>query len=272
MAYKRARKNGSSKRPMRKRMSRKRKGGKSNVGAKIKKYVKRAISSNIETKETCATTVNATIFTANMQGPVSLPTWLNLVPTIAQGTGVGQRIGNSVRVSRANFKGYVNLLPYGTTSNPGPLPYYVKIWLVSNRVNNSYSLAASNINNNFFELGSQTFGFDGRIMDMVYPVNKELWKIHGVRTMRLGSSSITNQSGTGAYCDGQSPMSMFFSFEYGKILSKLAFDDATLAPTNRSLFLVFQCVSADGGNMNSQLNNVYSAEYHGVSRVLYKDA
>jgi len=108
----------NAKRPIRKKVYRK----KPIVSKAVKTYVKRTISANIENKVHVDYAINQTITTASGGSAI---THRALLPQLINGTGAGQRVGNNVHVKSAVIRGSVNLLQYNATTNPVPAPAYV---------------------------------------------------------------------------------------------------------------------------------------------------
>lgn len=236
------------------------------VSTAVKSYVRRAISSNLENKVFIAYTANTNI---NTTGPSQAPTASQLLPYPAQGVGHSQRVGNEILVKRAYITGRINILPYNSLTNPLSTPILVKMWLVSNKQANNFSPTSTTAYNNFFEVMNGSIGFQANTLDLFLTPNKDAWTVHASKTMHLGATyaSSSGQVGTSGYFDN-SKMSLPFYFSYAKHIKHLKFDDTTLLPTNKNLYLVYQAVNADGSN---SLNETL-CEVHYSIRVEYEDA
>lgn len=242
-----------SKKPYKKRASKRTKG----VGLAVKQYVKRAISKEIENKVWLDYGINQTITTA----AGTTPTSAILVPRIAQGLGKSQRTGNEIRVKKALLSGYVNLLPYSATLNPQVAPVIIKMWIVRCKQVNNILLANTTISTTFFDVVNGSLGFQGNMLDTLLSINRESWQIIATKQFELGLTTNTN---------GVADNSRFtkkFNFSLAKHLGVIKFDDTGTTPTNRNMFLVFQAVYPDGSALALQ-----SAEYHWHYRVEYEDA
>jgi len=235
----------------------------------ISKVVKRVIQSQVEQKEYSTYGANQPITTAN----ATYPTFISCMPSIQQGTTQGGRIGDEIRIKYARVKGYVNLLPYHITNNPLSTAVMVKLWLCSSKLSNLNGLTNTAINTGFFETGSQTTGFQGNLLDMLLPSNKDGWTIHATKTFELGATyaSTGGQVGTGGYYDN-SKMILPFNFRFEQHFKgpiKFNDDGSSLNnyyPYNRNLYLVFQAVYADGGSQAYQV-----AEFHHSLNIKYTD-
>lgn len=241
-----------------------RKNKSSKVSKTVKKYVKAAIHSNIENKVYTSYGANTAIQSASTGGA---PTSLYLCPQLGQGTSQGQRIGNVVKVVGGSVRGFVNILPYSSTTNPLSTPIYVRMFLCRYKKTN---LTSGITFTDFFQLGGNSAGFQGNILDMVFKVNTDVWTIYQTKTIKVGAgyASSTGPVGSGGYFDNSS-MSRPFSFNIGKHLTRTQkYDDSSSSlPTNNNLWLFFQAVNADGSS--SAIN---AAEYSYNIEIKYEDA
>lgn len=231
----------------------------------LAKAINNVLAKQVEVKSYFNYAANQSITTAVAVGGVAYPTALSMSPLIFQGVGESQRIGNMVNVKSAYIKGRINLLPYNVTSNPFFLPCLIKIWLVSYKLTNTVVWTNTNANTSFFDTNNSSVGFQGNVLDTLLEVNRECYTVHGSKTFKLGTGSQTTLAA--GYTDNSS-FTAPFSFSYGKYLSKLKYDDAAIAsPTNKSLFLVFQAVPADGSGAGAPV----PAEFHFTNTVRYTD-
>lgn len=235
------------------------------IGKGVRSYIKRAIRSNCETKSYINYNSNIAINTASTSIP---PVALNLIPPVQQGVGKSQRVGNQISVKSALVKGRINLLPYNATTNTGPVPMLVKAMIVSNIQSNNITPGSVSTWTNFFEVNNGSATFQSTPIDLNLPINKEAWRLHASKVFKIGASSIssTGPVGSNGYYDN-SPMSVPFSFSYGKHIRRLKYDDTTGAPTNHNLYLIFQAVNADGS-----VSTLTGCEHHTVYRVDFTDA
>jgi len=229
----------------------------------ITKIVKSVLSRQAENKVWTDYGVNQSITTASS----TVFTNKNLLPTLSQGLTATNRIGNEVKVRSGYIRGHVNILPFNGTTNNLALPVYVKMWVISARALNTTNLTATNIASSFFEIGGGAAGPQGNMLDIDLTPNKDSWVIHYTKTVRLGVGYATGTTvPTISYFDN-SPMSAAFQFNFGKKLSTLKYDELVTSPTNKCMWLAFQCVNADGSNATGQVQ----AEFHYTTRVEYED-
>lgn len=235
------------------------------VSLATKKYVKAAIHKQIENKVIVSNLANQSIVTALLGTD---PFQLNLLPLIPEGNEQGERSGVIVTPRRCVIKGFVNLRPYNATTNPHQ-PVKLKMWVLSYKPlnRNAATLAAGSFDN-FFEGGNASFPFQGNMLDMILPVNKQEWTVYATKMINLGST----YGGTagGSVVHDNSRFSVPFSFNIGKYLKqKLKFDDVdTNRATNRNMWLVVQAVSAEG----STGIGITPAEIHYAYEFQFEDA
>lgn len=230
--------------------------------------VKRVISRQAENKVWLAYGANNAITTVSTG---ATPTNIQLVPSVSQGTGHANRVGDVINIRKAYIRGFVNLLPYNATTNPTVGPVYVKMWLLSvKNMTNSGTLSSSLIGNNMFEAGTSSIGFQGNMLDMVLSPNDMLVTVHKTKTIRLEAGATqgsTYYNAAGGSCGGKGSFSVPFYFSYAKHMRRLKYDDTSpVQPTNRNLFLAFQAVYADGTSLA-----LTTAEYHYAIRVEFED-
>lgn len=240
-----------------------RKAKKQSFAKKVLKVIRR----QAENKVWIAYQANNNITTASS----STFTNVSLMPTMSQGTGHSNRIGDDVQVVKARINGFVNLLPYNSVSNPTVGPLYVRMWVLSvKNMQNSQTLSTSTISSNFFETNGGSAGPQGNILDMCLSVNKQNFVIHKVKTVRLESGATqgsTYYNSAGGSCGGNGRFSAPFSFDVTKHLGKLKFDDTSpVSPTNKNLFLAFQAVYCDGTSLA-----LTAAEFSYNYRVEFED-
>lgn len=231
------------------------------------KKVLKVIHKQAENKVWITYGVNQSITTASG----TTFTNVSLMPTMSQGTGHNNRVGDDISVVKAYIQGMVNLLPYSSINNPTVGPTYVKIWILGVRnIQNSNILSSSTLSSNFYETNSGSVGPQGNILDIILTVNKQNFIVYNTKTILLESGATqgaTYYNSAGASCGGNGRFTAPFYFDVTKHLGKLKFDDtAPTQPTNKNLFICFQAVYADGTSLA-----LTPAEYHYSYRVEFED-
>lgn len=241
---------------------------KSSVPQATKKYVKRMIHSNIENKVLISGDRNNNISAA--QGTNSIPTFIQLVPTLGTGATNSLRNGNTITVKKSYIVGSVNMLPYNSVTNPLSTPTCVKMWLCRRKNSNIAvsSVPTSTDFNYWFETSNGSTNFLGDIRDTFSSPNKDYWTILGQRTMTFSTANAGGFT-TGGLNSPTAYVSKRFSFPLTKHLGKLLYNDSSSSfPTNKELFLVFQAVLCDGTSSST----LQLAEFHYHIRHEYEDA
>lgn len=232
------------------------------ISKAVKTYVKKALDGEIEDKMTINYGINLGI-----NGSAAQPANVTLVPHIAQGLGKSQRTGNEIIVKKSYIKGYINILPYNSVTNPFTQPILVKLYVISSKVSNSSTLSTSDVANTFFDTVNSNLGFQGNMLDLMLPVNTEKFRLHYSKVIKVGVANALSINSAGA--TDNSSFSVPFSFDLAKITGKLKFDDTTTAPTNKNIWLLLQAVAPDGSTGVAP-NQV--AEFHFVHSISYQDA
>lgn len=231
------------------------------------RLIKSVITNSAEKKEFINYGANQGLLTASG----TTPAYINLIPAIAQGTGASQRVGNEINVTNGWIRIAVNLLPYNVSTNPNPAPLWVKMWILYPKQQQGTTLSSLTpaIASTMFKLNNANTGPQGNTLDMVLPINDNLWGVLQDQTKRLGVTGVnaTGPASTTSWMDN-SQMSAIFDFDITKHLGKLQYNDTTSNdPTNKSLFLVMQAVNADGTS-----GSLYTmCEYHFSFCMQYTD-
>lgn len=198
----------------------------------------------------------------------------NLLPQLSQGVGSSNRIGNQVRVIKNVIRGFVNLRPYDATLNPMTCPIEVKLFVFSCKTFTNFvgDMGYSNWLQ-FFTVNNADTGFYGSMLDMLAPVNNDMFTLHATKRFQLSSSPFLVGNGTSnqGYSSPSGVWSMPFSFDVTKYAKILKYDDATSnRVTNRSLIIAAQVVRQDGTS-NPYLSVGDFAEIHYFHDVRFED-
>lgn len=209
-------------------------------------------------------------YTASTSGGSISPFQLSLLPTLTQGTGISGRVGNRVRLVKNRIRGIINMKPYNATTAPYIAPVYVKMWVISPKSFTNYvgDLGYTNWQQ-FFSINNSDTGFTGGVLDLMIPVNKELFTLHTTRTYQLSN----NGTGSGIYQSPSGYFSRTFSIDLIKYVKDLKYDDnSSTRPTNKNLILVAACYIGDGTSNNPSGGSALEmAELHYVHDCEYED-
>ena len=233
------------------------------ISKAVRKYVKKAINGEAEKKQLITYAANQSITTAAAGTPGSIA----LMPVMGQGGASYQRIGSKINVVHSTVRGRVNVLTYNAGTNPKN-PIIVKMWLVSNKdYLTTSNLGSTAISSDFFEINNGTAGLQGNTLDLLLPINKRTWSILATKEVKLGQTSPNNAINSVDIYNDNSPMSVPFYFNLTKHIGKTTYNENNTAPINKSLWLIFQPVFADG----STTGGYTTCEYHSVILHEYTD-
>lgn len=275
MVFKRYRKRGAPRKAKGRKVYRKKSAVKTSRAFRLK--VKRIIHNMAENK-TWTNVVQNLSLTPAITGSLSTtsqnPWNYNLLPQLSQGTGSTGRIGNQVRVVKNVIRGFVNIRPYDATINTMNCPYQVKIYVFSIKTYTNFlgDMVYSNWAQ-FFRINNADTGFYGTMLDMIMPVNDEIFTLHTTRTFQLSSAPFLVGNGTSnqGYSSPSGRWSVPFSIDVTKYARILKYDDNTSARvTNKSLIIAAQVVKQDGST-NPYLVANDLAEIHFMHDVRYED-
>ena len=146
------------------------------VSSTVKSYVKTLLHKEIENKQGyyAATTQNISAYNVS-SSMLALPLHPNAsYLSISSNTGAADRIGNKIRVVRATFNYLIRPEVYSASLNPTPTPQIVKLWLGYNKTT---PLTQATANPNFIQTGNTSTSLTGYLIDIIKPVNKDLYKI-----------------------------------------------------------------------------------------------
>ena len=222
------------------------------VSNNVKNFVKNTLHRQLENKQ-YVNYVASTI--------ISSPYTQSLMPTLVQGTGSSQRMGNKVRIMSSNFRCIVRLNPYNSTLNPNPTPSWVKIFIVSQKIYNLPTFSGTD----FFQINNSSQTFTGQNLDMLFPVNTDVFTVHKTFMFRLGTTSASNNFPGANTIFDNSVQSKYLNIPLGKYYKSLKFDDtASNIPTNHNLWFVIQatpCNSLANGSNQASIDWVLDTRY-----------
>jgi len=215
---------------------------KSNVKSTFTNRVKSVISRMAETKSSLM--FRATnLVQYKSAGSAWLASIIPMTPystflTISQGTGQGDRIGNSIRVKSLKLQGVLRPTPYNLTTNTDPQPFYVKLYFLTRKDSPS---VISTTTNDVLQYGSSSQDFGTGLVNMGRPINTDEWTVHTMRTFKIGYSAYNGTSVDAAaqsYTNNDFKLNQFVNIDLTKYCTKIIkFDDNTTDPTSRNIVM-----------------------------------
>lgn len=236
----------------------------------IKTYVKKELAKNIENKITqnvanAANVLTITAFSEPTPPTFSYYRWApqgngNLF-SISQGTAQNERVGNKIKIKRWIVKGsvYANSAFGQTEANGNPnLSGQMIVKLYFGRKVNISDVVDGTLAE-LYQEGGQAITPDGDVVERLYAINKDNYKVYWQRTFKIG---VSVQAGTGAVI-GESNNDYKLSREFGFDICKLVcknhitkYDDNTADPNDAmldSLTLWATCTNPTGDIITAPL-------------------
>lgn len=222
----------------------------------VKKYVKRTIHSLAENK-VVNWTYNGDLLPYN--APASSWLGFNLFPlypnsttlTINQGTGEGQRVGNSISVRKAYLKFVVYPSEYNVSTNPTPIPQDIRMMIGFVKQNPVEGPTFTDFSE-LFQQGNTSAPPANSLFDMIQQVNKDSFTVLYDKIIKVGTSSVNGTGGLAAYQymnNNDYRFNVVRKINITKYLTKkYGFNDTNNNPkSGRALFVWFLPCNAVGG-------------------------
>lgn len=170
--------------------------------------------------------------------------------SLSQGTESGQRIGNSVKCHKAHLNVHLVMNTYNATTNPTPQPQVVLGWILSQKNSNVVPTTVGGMPD-LFEGNNAEQALTGAIVDYQLPVNTAKYTLHHKFMSKIGFAAFVGTPGgvlaEGYWSNNDFKLIDFISMDLTKYMpTKTTFDDSSVVPLNRSVFLVIETVNADG--------------------------
>jgi len=157
---------------------------------------------------------------------------------VPQGTNDGERIGEQIRVHSAKLKLLVRP-PTGIEAS------VLRVWVGRYKATPGVRPTALN----FLELldtGSTTTGFNGTMLNMLYPNNTDAFTILATRTIKVGHSNAVG------FVNNDFPSYRAVTIDLTKHLGVLKYAQSLVTtPTNKHLYLWMGWVNPDGTEPSS---------------------
>lgn len=236
-------------------------------GKAFKRAVKSVLSANVENKmrqnggslnlgpTTYASFQSNSIIPLTPYYEAGLPASINL--DITQGTGISNRIANSIKTKSGYFRAVLYPSPYNVTTNPTPKPVLVTQWIfkLKSGITDSTGSVLSTLLNNYFKDQNSSFGCQNSLGDVVAKVNPDWINLLSRRVYKLGYAA---DAGTGAvaanqnYANNDYKHNHIIKMSTTKYLRKrIRYTDNNAQPLTSTTWMVFTVAYADGSAMPS---------------------
>lgn len=174
---------------------------------------------------------------------------------IAQGTGVSDRVGNSIKTRSGILRFVLYPQPYSATLNPTPRPVIITQWIfkLKSGADDSSGDVMNILLNNWFKDQNSSVGLLNSLSDSVLKSNPDYLNILFRKSYKLGYSA---DAGTGAnptnqnYANNDYKHNHIVKMNVSKYLRKqIRFSDNNLMPLTATTWMVFTVAYADGSTM-----------------------
>lgn len=240
--------------------------------------VQAVISRNAENKTIQASYENVPIKNYNSSGWAADNFGIPLYPQpgnmdIIQSVGQGGRIGNSLKIKKLTLKGVLFPATYSVLTNFAPKPVEIKFFFGYQKNTPNAKPSAYDL---FFQNGSSSQNFSSNLLDMVKPVNADVFKIFKTRTFKLGFDNYEHagvDNSQQRYANNDFKMNHKFSFDLTRMIPKIQkYTDASPNPMTRGLWLMCEAVWSNGtsstllqvAEVTSLMSYTLSCEYEDI--------
>ena len=231
----------------------------------LRRVIRKVIKSQAEHKHMISS-LSGNLYVAYGGSGLALNTF-NLIPALGQGSNQGARVGDKIKVTSLNFRGFVYLNPaYSSTLNRQYAPVWVKFFIVESKVYKGQNPTFnSNDSTVFFDTGGSDATFSGSMTDLIFPVNTNRFIVHATKMWKLNPSlyNVTEAQPSGSFAApaqttgssavNQATSQHYFNFNLKNMAKNFQYDQSTSSPSNHNLFCVVQTMYADGTVVTSNL-------------------
>lgn len=284
----------STKKPVVKRVYRKRVKTIPVVSKTLKRYIASAINKNIETNQANGTPYQAPLCGYDASGSLEIGIGYPSgdLGNIVNGAEEGQRIGDNIRLKKWIIKGFISPQQFDTIGGDPPTTInfctenVVYAHLYVGRRLDCQPITNDNLKLDFFMNGSVNSGINGTYTDDLLPINRNAYKIYHHRRMKLGTSNFAGNLGgyTGQlYNNNDFKLTQHFTLDLcryqGLKNKKLHYGDGQGMPDDAvasQIYIWCVVVNADMSNLiSTQSDDVPNYSFHQLtylSNIYYTDA
>jgi len=227
------------------------------VSLAVKKYVARTLHTQIENKSQ-QYGLSGIPFGSILGTPA-----LNVTPitpyagylAMTQGTTQNARVGNTIRPRKVMFNYVLYPSAYSATTNNLLTPCEVMFWLCSVKQHKGVLPTTTDIAS-FFQNGSTSSPPTGLLVDLISPINTDVWTVHKSWTHKVGNAIYNGSGGIQGvneyFANNDFKLNIVRKHNVTKYVPKVIhFEDGTSSSQSNGLFVMYQCISAAGATIAS---------------------
>lgn len=190
---------------------------------------------------------------------------------VIQGTGQNQRIGNQILIKKAEIKLLFNTKLYDLTTNLLTSPILIKIITFYDKTSMTVLPTGTP---GLYQNGSGSSDPDvSSNIDILKKFNTDRYVIKAVKTIKLGNSIYSNTAGGSNafqfHANNDFKLLPTYTLDYTKhLVKKVKYNDATVNPMTRGLFMALFIMNADG---TALAGNQSPCAYRGFIEIQYED-
>lgn len=187
---------------------------------------------------------------------------------ISQGTGQGQRVGNSIRTKSSYLSGILYANQQNASYNVTPKPY--EVMFVIYKIIGQGNTADVTLTG-LFQNGNTQSTPTGTLQDLTMPINKDKYRIYYRKVFKIGPAENTgtgSSTGLQFYANNDYKRNQKFYIPLTKYMDKrMKFNDAEQNVRNDNLYLAILPLACDGtqgvaGNFAAPVNCIMTQTYN----------
>lgn len=169
---------------------------------------------------------------------------------INQGTGQGDRIGNTIRPYNVKLRFMLQPAGYNATYNPAPQPHVVRMIIFKSKNYGNSTLQTTLPS--LFQNGDTAAAPVSSLQDAVFPLNRDLYSIYEDRIIKVGCAASNGTGGAAGYqylSNNDFELCPRVVIDVTKYLpSRITFNDtsAVSTPNDTALYVTFLACRSDG--------------------------
>lgn len=226
------------------------------------KAVRKIVDKDTETKQAFHTTGDSLVYFNS--GIDSVGDMVQIIPSISQGVGPHQRIGEQLKAKNLSVKGFLRLNVNDVSDSTKLTNVICRMMVVSLKTRPSYidATASSAPLSTLLKKGGTTVAFTGKLSDVYAPINTDVWTVHHDKKFYLNQSfvNVTGPSPpTTILAQDISKTIKFFRFNVKCKNKVLKYDEdvgSALYPTNWGPMLLIGYSYLDGSSADVISTNI----------------